>query len=587
MNFYKLLRYGYVACKDDKKLYYHKGAIEREALLVSDDIYKFKYSIRNAEQFSKELLIHNVMKKPCTARLTGPCATRLSVMENGREAVKGLFGGSALWVDSAETGMDTIHNAIISLEIFEGKKNSQPDILVVEGFGVFVGGTDETELIQAMETVEEKAKTYFQCKDAKPLEPEAELPSFLPALRMMMSGGRPGIIKYRYDEQIKEVLSSREAFERAVQPVLYGFENLMRKPLLYIEGGKDGLLETVQEEIEQYKKEHGFAPDVIGLYHNGLFVSGETSFLATQRLQELYNNICICEKSSKIIPREHTKIKQDKRTDMQERICIVTGSAQGFGYGIAEYLLEKGANVVIADINIELAEQAAENLANRFGIYNVTAVQVDVSDEESVKHMVEETVDYFGGLDVLISNAGVLKAGSLEEMDAKSFAFVTKINYMGYFICAKYGCQPMKIQHKYDPDYAMDIIQINSKSGLSGSNKNFAYAGGKFGGIGLTQSFALELVPYNIKVNAICPGNLLDGPLWSDPEKGLFVQYLNAGKVPGAKTIADVREFYEAKVPMHRGCTTQDVAKAILYCVEQKYETGQAIPVTGGQNMLK
>ena len=272
---------------------------------------------------------------------------------------------------------------------------------------------------------------------------------------------------------------------------------------------------------------------------------------------------------------------------MQERICIVTGSAQGFGYGIAEYLLEKGANVVIADINIELAEQAAENLANRFGIYNVTAVQVDVSDEESVKHMVEETVDYFGGLDVLISNAGVLKAGSLEEMDAKSFAFVTKINYMGYFICAKYGCQPMKIQHKYDPDYAMDIIQINSKSGLSGSNKNFAYAGGKFGGIGLTQSFALELVPYNIKVNAICPGNLLDGPLWSDPEKGLFVQYLNAGKVPGAKTIADVREFYEAKVPMHRGCTTQDVAKAILYCVEQKYETGQAIPVTGGQNMLK
>ena len=96
MNFYKLLRYGYAACKDDKKLYYHKGAIEREALLVSDDIYKFKYSIRNAEQFSKELLIHNVMKKPCTARLTGPCATRLSVMENGREAVKGLFGGSAL-----------------------------------------------------------------------------------------------------------------------------------------------------------------------------------------------------------------------------------------------------------------------------------------------------------------------------------------------------------------------------------------------------------------------------------------------------------------------------------------------------------
>ena len=90
----------------------------------------------------------------------------------------------------------------------------------------------------------------------------------------------------------------------------------------------------------------------------------------------------------------------------------------------------------------------------------------------------------------------------------------------------------------------------------------------------------------NIKVNAICPGNYLDGPLWTDPVKGLFVQYLEDGKVPGAKTVEDVRRFYEAKVPMNRGCLPLDVARAVMYCVEQKYETGQAIPVTGGQVML-
>jgi sorbitol-6-phosphate 2-dehydrogenase len=121
---------------------------------------------------------------------------------------------------------------------------------------------------------------------------------------------------------------------------------------------------------------------------------------------------------------------------------------------------------------------------------------------------------------------------------------------------------------------------------LQGSNKNSAYAGGKFGGIGLVQSFALELCPYNIKVNAICPGNFYDGPLWSDPERGLFVQYLNAGKVPGAKTVEDVKEFYLSKSPIHRGCLPSDVAKAILYAVEQTFETGQAIAVTGGQAML-
>jgi sorbitol-6-phosphate 2-dehydrogenase len=134
--------------------------------------------------------------------------------------------------------------------------------------------------------------------------------------------------------------------------------------------------------------------------------------------------------------------------------------------------------------------------------------------------------------------------------------------------------------------YFSDIVQVNSKSGLDGSNKNGAYAGSKFGGIGLVQSFAKELVENHVKVNAICPGNFFDGPLWSDPERGLFVQYLKAGKVPGAESIADVKHFYEQKVPMGRGCTGPDVVKAILYAVDQRYETGQAIPVTGGQIML-
>ena len=129
---------------------------------------------------------------------------------------------------------------------------------------------------------------------------------------------------------------------------------------------------------------------------------------------------------------------------------------------------------------------------------------------------------------------------------------------------------------------------IHPKEGISAATVVYTklHAGGKFGGIGLTQSFALELVGSNIKVNSICPGNFYDGPLWSDPEKGLFVQYLNAGKVPGAKTVQDVKDYYLSKSPIHRGCTPKDVAKALFYAVEQEFETGQAIPVTGGQTML-
>lgn len=264
------------------------------------------------------------------------------------------------------------------------------------------------------------------------------------------------------------------------------------------------------------------------------------------------------------------------------KIVVVTGSAQGFGKGIAELLYKEGAFVVIADLNLPLAQEVAQDLGER-----AVAFKVNIADEQSVADLVAACVETFHGLDLFVANAGVLKAGGLNEMELSDFEFVTKVNYTGFFLCARYAAQIMKAQHAADPHFMGDIIQINSKSGLEGSNRNFAYAGGKFGGIGLTQSFAMELAPHNIKVNAVCPGNYYDGPLWSDPEKGLFVQYLRAGKVPGAKTIDEVRDFYLSKSLIRRGCLPEDVVKAVLYAVEQTYETGQAIPVTGGQVMLK
>jgi len=270
----------------------------------------------------------------------------------------------------------------------------------------------------------------------------------------------------------------------------------------------------------------------------------------------------------------------------ENKTIIVTGAAQGFGEGIARCLLLEGANIVVADMNEPVALATVERFNALAKSNRAIFVKTNVSEIPSLENLIHETVCNFGAVDCFVSNAGVLRAGGLDDMTPENFDFVTKINYNAYFYCTKVVSRVMKLQTKYSQTYFADIIQINSKSGLRGSKANFAYAGGKFGGIGLTQSFALELAPFRIKVNSICPGNFYEGPLWSNPDNGLFVQYLKAGKVPGAKTVEDVKAFYLAQVPLKKGCSPEDVTKGVLYLMDQCGETGQALPITGGQVML-
>jgi sorbitol-6-phosphate 2-dehydrogenase len=151
------------------------------------------------------------------------------------------------------------------------------------------------------------------------------------------------------------------------------------------------------------------------------------------------------------------------------------------------------------------------------------------------------------------------------------------VNLTGYFLCAREAAKVMV------PNKSGCIIQINSKSGKKGSYKNSAYSTAKFGGIGFTQSLALELAEHNIRVNAICPGNLLDSPLWNDGPNSLFEQY---SKNQGI-TVEEVRKKYLSQVPLGRGCSYDDVANVMVFLAsdDASYMTGQAINVTGGQEM--
>ncbi|WPX09472.1 sorbitol-6-phosphate dehydrogenase [Anaerocellum danielii] len=253
---------------------------------------------------------------------------------------------------------------------------------------------------------------------------------------------------------------------------------------------------------------------------------------------------------------------------LEGQVAIVTGAAQGLGEALARRLDKEGCKVVVADINLEGAQKVASELSCAI------AVKCDVTNEQEVEAMVDKTIETFGQLDLMVANAGILIAKPITEFSLAEWKKVIDVNLIGYFLCARAAARVMIPRRKGN------IIQINSKSGKKGSYKNSAYSASKFGGIGLTQSLALELAEYGIRVNAICPGNLLDSPLWVN---SLYEQYSkNQGLTP-----EQIREKYLNQVPLRRACTYDDVANVLVFLAsdEASYMTGQAINVTGGQEM--
>lgn len=255
------------------------------------------------------------------------------------------------------------------------------------------------------------------------------------------------------------------------------------------------------------------------------------------------------------------------------KTAVITGASQGLGEALAHRLGKEGANVIVADIADEAAEKVAQEIAETYGV-GTMAVHCDVTSEQDTQALMQHAVDNFGKLDIVVSNAGVLFAGEIDELPVARWKLVIEVNLIGYYMVSRAAAHIMKQQS------SGVIIQINSKSGKKGSYKNSAYAASKFGGIGLTQSLALELAENNIRVNSICPGNLLDSPLWVN---SLYKQYAAKWGI----TEEEVRQKYIDQVPMKRGCQYDDVANVMVFLAsdESSYMTGQAINVTGGQEM--
>lgn len=555
---------------------------------------------------SVEALLHALFPQKYVVHLHPAKINALTCSKNGRAEFETLFGHTALWIDEIKPGYTLATAALQGMREYRKKTGKELSVLFMQNHGIVFAAESAQDIKELVSGVMAKLDAAIKIKpDLNEKEFDREFAAALaPAVRALVCPD--GITSFFSYVSLGEFIKGSEHNSCAFTPdhiVYCGHQ------FCFVNKGEniEQQYKLLREAIEQYTKKNGALPKIVCVEGLGAFACGagareagaakelfcdavkifvySRNFGGPKLMSEQMISFIKNWEAESYRKSVSAGLKTGKR--LSGKVLVITGGAQGFGAGLAQETCEQGANVFIADINEKGAKEFAQKINERYGDGTAEATFCDVSNEESVKALCEDASLRFGGIDVFISNAGILRSGGLEDMDYNTFELVTRVNYSAFFLCAKYSSRVMKILHRLLPERYFDIIQINSKSGLSGSNKNFAYAGGKFGGIGLVQSFAMELAPYNIKVNAICPGNFFDGPLWTDPEKGLFVQYLKAGKVPGAKTVEDVRRAYEEKVPMKRGCEVKDVVRALFYVIEQEYETGQAIPVTGGQNMLK
>ena len=247
--------------------------------------------------------------------------------------------------------------------------------------------------------------------------------------------------------------------------------------------------------------------------------------------------------------------------DLTGRVAIVTGAAKGIGRGCAEVLATAGAHVVVADIDSEHGESTAAAINDHGG--SALFLYTDVRSRAAVEATVATAVERWGRLDVLVNNAGWHNSKGLLDCSEEDWDSILKLNLKSVFLCAKAAFPALK-------ETRGAIISIGSMVGVIGQKDSIAYTASKGAIISMTRSLALDVAPYGIRANCICPG-VVDTPL--------LQEYLEMQTNPEAR-----RQEFAAMHPLNRIGTPTDIARAVLFLASDAatFITGTILPVEGG-----
>ena len=251
---------------------------------------------------------------------------------------------------------------------------------------------------------------------------------------------------------------------------------------------------------------------------------------------------------------------------VQDRVALVTGAAQGIGAGIARRLAHDGAKVGVLDLQRDAAQAVADEITAAGG--QAIGLGADVSKRDQVQAAVDEVAGAFGGLHILVNNAGVIRDNMLFKMTDDDWTMVMEVHLRGAFLCSQIAQKHM-VAAKYGR-----IVSMSSTS-ATGNRGQANYSTAKMGLQGFTKTLAIELGPFGITANAIAPGFIETAMTKATAERT-------------GTTIEAMREAVASVVPVRRGGVPADIANAVRFFAgeEAGYVTGQVLYVDGGSELL-
>ncbi|WDH84679.1 bifunctional aldolase/short-chain dehydrogenase [Paenibacillus urinalis] len=595
--------------------------MEREEMTDEDMVAYLANCMIDAKhpRASIETLLHAFIPHPHVDHTHPDSIISICCADNGREIAKEIFGDRFVWVPYVRPGFT------LSKMIAEGViNNPQAELVLMEKHGLVTWGSTSEEAYAKTISVINEAESYIESKidetslfggaqhDALPQQVRKDIAAqMMPLIRGAVSDEKKMILTYDDAEDVLQFVNGRDSAELSQIGAACPDHLVHTKVVpLFVnwtpdEGDVEGLKELLGSAIKDYKayyeqyfernKHEGdimfeAAPRVILIPGIGMINTGK-SWTNSKVSGALYHRaiavmrgattlgqfVSLSENESYNVeywPLELYKLSlAPAETEFSRKVALITGGAGGIGSETARLLVSEGAHVVLADLNLEGAQKVADELNSQYGEQRAIPVQMDVTSEEQIQRAYAETALTYGGVDIIVNNAGLATSSPFDETSLKEWNLNINVLGTGYFLVAREAFKLMKEQ-----GIGGSMVFIGSKNSIYAGKNVTAYSSAKALEAHLARCIAAEGGEYGIRVNTILPDAILQGSaIWNS-------NWRNERAAAYGIEPDQLEEHYRKRTTLLVNIYPRDIAEGVAFFASSKAEktTGCMLTIDGG-----